>query len=254
MPPTAAGLSDPSIPTLPTPRWAGQASLHASAAGKAEDSGFVYEYVIAGKVDLVPVPPASFKPTSASNAQFAEYGFPLRPASSTQQAAWANEFADFRGVPPPALCLADHANTANQGQPSAGPTAARPTVGTPTAANSTSNNWGGTVTDGGERFVAIQGGWGQSAAGACGCGTADTDESTWTGLGGWASPGLLQEGTDMQGTPSSMYTWYEYLHYCTTAGCNPPEIALNSVPSLPACACPPIPPIRPPTVSGPSPF
>lgn len=33
----------------------------------------------------------------------------------------------------------------------------------------------------------------------------------------------------MQGTPSNIFAWYEYLHSCNAPGCNPPEITINSL-------------------------
>jgi len=238
--PSPAGLADPSIPTLPQPHCLpGQTALHAAAAGKTADGGFVYEFVIAGKVNRVPVPPSSFTPATASAAQLAEYGFPPQPANLTARTEWVHQFSNFKRVPLPALCLADHANEPNRGKGRAAPTLHHPaatsqqsTPGTPIADTWTSGNWAGTVVDNGDQYVATQGDWPQSYAVDCGCGTSDTDESTWTGLGGWNSSSLLQEGTDMQGTPSNIFPWYEYLHQCPAdnPSCNPPEIPINSLP------------------------
>jgi hypothetical protein len=86
------------------------------------------------------------------------------------------------------------------------------------------------VTYSGSGWVAVQGNWYQSAAGNCGCGTSNTDESTWTGIGGYGTSALIQQGTDMQGTPSNIFPWYEYLHACSSPGCNPPEIAIQNLP------------------------
>lgn len=66
------------------------------------------------------------------------------------------------------------------------------------------------------RYVAVQGDWTQPSVYDCDCGTTDTDESTWSGLGGAVNiggsgnNGLLQEGTSMQGT-GQMFAWFEFI-------------------------------------------
>lgn len=84
------------------------------------------------------------------------------------------------------------------------------------------------MIDDGLQYTQVQGDRVQSAASNyCGCGTSDTDETSWTGLGGWFSGSLLQEGTDMQGTPANIFPWYEYLHPCPgNPSCNPNEIQI----------------------------
>lgn len=225
--PSAAGLTDPSIPSLPHPRCTtGQTPLRASGAGKSADGGYIYEYDIAGVVNRIPVPPTSFSPATASAAQLAEYGFPPRPENPAARVTWIWKYAqNFKGVPLPQLCLSDRSN-----HPATRASSSKVPVATPTADTPTSGNWAGIVGYSDSNFVAVQGDWPQSYVQYCGCGTTDTDESSWSGICGWGgTSSLLQEGTSMQGT-GNMFAWYEYLHYCTASGCNPPEIAINSVP------------------------
>lgn len=61
-------------------------------------------------------------------------------------------------------------------------------------------------------------------------------ESSWTGLGGFfPGGGLLQEGTDMLGTPGTIFPWYEYLQSCppSNSRCNPPKTRINNLPTNP---------------------
>lgn len=233
--PSPAGLKDPTIPVLPPPTCAsGQTPVRASGAGKTADGAFLYDFTIAGKLNRVVVPPSSFSPLTATDAQLSEYGFPPRPADPTAAASWTEQFRGFKGVPLPSLCLTDHANTPNQNKNPTPVTGIPAATAKATATNGTSDlatsgNWGGQVLYDGAQYVAVQGDWIQSFAADCGCGTSDTDESSWTGLGGYADSGLLQEGTDMQGTPSNIFPWYEYLHDCNTPGCNPTEIAIGGL-------------------------
>lgn len=221
-----SGLTDPSIPALPNAHCGlGETALHPSAAGRTADGGYVYQYVIAGRVNRVLVPPRSFSPATASAATLAEYGFPPRPSDSAGKQRWSNKWAaNFKGVPLPQLCSSNRSNRpASQASSSAQP-------GTPTGDTASSSNWAGIVGYWASKFVAVQGDWVQSHVHDCGCGTTDTDESSWSGIGGWGgSQSLIQEGTSMQGT-GSMFAWYEYLHACSTSGCNPPELIMRSVP------------------------
>lgn len=230
MTPSPQGLSDSSIPALPHPRCAaGQTPILAYAAGKTGDGGFIYDFKIAGRSNEARVPHANFRPTTASAEQLAEYGFPPRPQSADGQAKWTSDFSDFKRVAIPEFCLTDRMNMPADVQPGSAAPDGSPVASVGYASTAQSGNWGGIVTYSGSGWVAVQGDWYQSQAANCYCGTSDTDESTWTGIGGFADLGLLQEGTDMQGTPSNIFPWFEYLHACNTAGCNPPEIAITGL-------------------------
>lgn len=223
--PSPAGLADSTIPSLPSPKCAGpgETAVRATAAGKTADGGFVYDFTIAGKLNEVRVPPASFKPLTASDAQLAEYGFEPRPTDSAALAHWTAIFAGFKGVPLPEFCLTAKHNEAVRA--SGGTTTRPPKTGHSDPSNS--NNWGGVAAYSSAGWVAVEGEWVQSQAGNCYCGTSDTEESTWTGIGGYGNPALIQQGTDMQGTPSYIFPWYEYLHCGNTPGCqDPPEIQM----------------------------
>jgi len=138
--------------------------------------------------------------------------------------------AAYKGSKPSVMCLADHHISTGVHAASA----------TSISAHSASANWSGYVgqraatVEANKPFSDVQGQWVQTGWRVCGCNGAETDESTWVGMGGYAPTdrALIQDGTDMyfQDEPRS---WFEYLHACpadATASCGPPEIAAEFVP------------------------
>lgn len=90
-------------------------------------------------------------------------------------------------------------------------------------------NWSGYENTSGSAstFNAVHGNWTQWTPGNCNC-SGTTDEVTWVGLGDDGNGSLLQDGTRYYGSQS--YAWFEYLHPCSTSGCN---ISIQPAQSVP---------------------
>lgn len=214
-----SALYEQGVPLPPAPACLpGGTPLYPSSSEKTPDGGYRYNYNIDGQVSEFPVPPTSFRPDNASNAQLLEYGFPSRPTDALALAQWRADFSDYRNTGTPQICLT---------KKFVEPYIVAPMAGTAGTANS--YNWSGTTENAPDAWVAVSGNWVQSAAGSCGCGTGNTDEASWVGLGGYYTQSLIQAGTDMYGTPSNLYAWFEYLHPCEPYGCNVQEVDLQNV-------------------------
>lgn len=227
-PSVSAKTTGPFVPVPPTPTCAsGGTPIPAVASRVLADGGYAYDFVVDGQRFESRVPPSSFNPLTASDSALAYYGFPSRPQDSSNLANWRTTWSNFKAVTLPSFCRTNRYNLPSQQASSL----SAPQAGTPSGAAANSFNWAGIVSYNATGYVAVQGDWPQSHVHNCGCGTTDTDESTWSGLGGWVgSQALLQEGTSMQGT-GTMFAWYEYLHACppSNPNCNVPELEISGL-------------------------
>jgi hypothetical protein len=137
------------------------------------------------------IPPEGFNPSTASNAQLDEYGFPTRPADPHALAVWQQEMSGWKGAAAP--------------QPF---DVADPYVQFDTEKN---NIWAGYVVSGGAGAFNQAEAWYDEPhiySSACGSNTA---ESTWAGIGGRYDGDLAQNGTaygvDVAGIGSHQSFW-----------------------------------------------
>jgi hypothetical protein len=225
-----AGIPVPSVPDCAA--QGGGTPLMPASAEYLAGGGYAYSYDIDGVQNDYVVPPAGFRPTTASSARLAEYGFPARP-SGTARRAWQRAMASYKAVPPPSLCLTGYRSTAASANPHI---SARPRA----RYVSDNNHWSGYVVPSRtNRWVVAFGGWTQSNPGRCGC-SLPAYEATWAGIGGWSDNALLQAGTQMvqtasgRGSRASIYAWFEYLRDCVrgrpnSGACGPNEISVGAV-------------------------
>ena len=79
------------------------------------------------------------------------------------------------------------------------------------------NHWGGWLADlSYQEFVASESDYTQPTADSTAC--SPTAESTWTGLGGWNSGNLVQDGTAINEFSRTYSAWYEYLSVANPNG------------------------------------
>jgi hypothetical protein len=169
---------------------------------------------------VYPVPPASFSPLTATDAQLAHHGFPRRPNAETHprlRSKWDRVMARRPRVIVPEFELISRFRT----RPSGGGLA-------PGAAPATNDHWSGAVTSppAGQAFNTVSGSWVVPNAGpppstwtSSGWSDGTYMVVTWIGIDGWGVTGstdVLQAGTATQvtvsgGTPTvSTFAWYEW--------------------------------------------
>jgi hypothetical protein len=200
--PSESTLLIAALPKFTCP--AGTVKLMPASAHRTAHGADVYHYAMkSGPGFDAYVPPAGFKPLTASNAVLAEMDMPTRPSNRTELASWKEDMSNYKTTKQPEFCE----SKIPFAQPAGKHTLLSKGSGTQ-AAHYGSDNWSGYVdTDG--PYTATGARWYQTGVGACGC-TGPTDEVTWVGLGGWNSGDLLQDGTRNY-SDDTPYAWFEYL-------------------------------------------
>jgi hypothetical protein len=150
--------------------------------------GSTYEYNMNGRIVRTYVPPAGFRPDSATDTQLAAYGFPPRPADPAALTVWQNEMSTWKGSAPAPSFLAEtheQADTVN------------------------SNTWAGYVIQdlSGNFFTHAEGWYTEPTIYSSRC--AKTVETSWAGIGGWGNNVLAQNGTlyDSSGAANHQAWW-----------------------------------------------
>lgn len=153
-----------------------------------------------------PVPPRGFDPLNATASQLQEYGFQPRPQGGAALTAWDQLMAHYKSTPTPSIALGPRISTPAQPHQQ------------PVSASVTSGNWAGWLADSSsQEFVASQMNYTQPTAESTTC--SNSKQAVWTGLGGYNSTQLVQDGTALPGTLSSGYNaWYEYLNGTSNHG------------------------------------
>lgn len=132
------------------------------------------------------VPPAGFRPESATDTELELYGFPVKPTDAQGLARWTDRFSNYAGPGVVGYCETDRRN------------------------NTTSGNWAGHLTyPNSGKYVSSEAEWYQTAFDyAC---PGSSGYSTWSGLGGYYDTSrLLQSGTDVAGQSiNGIYPWWE---------------------------------------------
>jgi hypothetical protein len=154
------------------------------------DGGYLQDFSNDGVTAQFSVPPASFVPLAASDAQLAEYGFPARPTNAADLATWHANMAAWSGAMPPAPCTLSGYKAA---------------WGVP------DENWAGVdATSSSNTYIAVQGNFVQPTFQTSTC--DNTAETSWVGLGGsGAGHPLLQAGTFAPLGGGSPYMFWEYV-------------------------------------------
>jgi hypothetical protein len=176
----------------------------------AGDTGKVEVFGKGGNTMKVAVPPASFDPHTATDAQLRMYGFPPRPESGPARTRWDALYPNHKiDYVLPEMCSDPHVThrPAPRTQPALAPTPL------------TSENWsGGMAVNPPDEppFTSAFVRWQEPSFNA-GCPTA-SGYTIWSGIGGWFTTapvwGLLQAGVDNIGGsgPNVDYAFWEALN------------------------------------------
>jgi hypothetical protein len=149
--------------------------------------GVEYDYSVNGALTREYLPPPGFEPLTATAAQLAEYGFPLRPADATGLSEWRDEFSNYSGTITPPSFMAESSSTGDD----------------------TPSDWGGWYVTGGP-FTHAEATYWEPAQDyqptAC---TGNKGITFWAGLSGDGS--IAQDGTQLgpQGPGTAHQGWYE---------------------------------------------
>jgi hypothetical protein len=180
------------------------------------DGGVAYSYSIDGTIATFPVPPPHFDPLHASDALLAEYGFQPRPAAdSVAYPAWVETMSSYRSTPVPEIAL--------------GPTISRPhphaTGGASPSDGFVQGSWGGWIADwSSTHYVATEMDFTEPSVQSTSC--SGSSEAAWTGLGGYNTSRLVQDGVEVptnglslcSSKASGYCAWYEYLNASSNHG------------------------------------
>jgi peptidase A4-like protein len=181
--PTLAASPGSSNPCAPGEAW-----LRPTSVEHRADGGTINDYWRDGVLTQVPLPPASFKPLTASAADLAAYGFPPRPDTQDELIAWQSDLASWKPTPDIGACEVPGLTAAFNNP-----------IWSGYDADSTSSS----------TYIAVQGDYHQPTKGSTSC--ASPQEVSWVGLGGYHTGRLMQDGTGIDAT-GHYYAWYEWLN------------------------------------------
>jgi hypothetical protein len=137
------------------------------------------------------IPPSSFNPSTASDAQLTEYNLPLRPSSSNAAAynAWMQTIGSITHWAGGTHSLIEAPVTSQGSIPS-------PTSGSvsPALSGSCSQCWSGYADANQTNYTQAYAKWTQGTPGYSRC-DPGTSYVSWTGIGGYGLPNLGQDGT-----------------------------------------------------------
>lgn len=200
-PPDCAASFDPYAYTQSAIASCGYATYPLLSVTPLPNGGSSYNYEVDGADIHVYVPPSSFTPTSATDAQLDEYGFPPRPSDPTELQQWEDEFASWTGAATPPAFLTD-SNATND-------------IGIADD-HTTTPNWSGYALEGSKGTY----NWAETTffeptrySSVC----STYAETTWAGIGGLTlngNPGgpLAQDGTylgNAVGNTDNHQAWYQ---------------------------------------------
>lgn len=169
-----------------------------AAVNALPDGGSSYDYSVNGSTVRFFVPPAGFDPSTATDAQLDEYGFPERPTDSTAYARWQAEMSDWKGAAPAPPFLAEsHAR----------------------ADTTYSGNWAGYAVTGGYTYTHAEAWYIEPTFYSSRC-TTNADV-TWAGIGGYSggNHSVGQDGTahNVPGVGNHQAWWEIYPYNFITA-------------------------------------
>jgi Peptidase A4 family len=177
-----------------------QTHVNPSAVSALATGGRSYSYDLGQQQLRFAIPPAGFKPLTASAAQLAAYGLPPRPTNAADLASWTKLMSHLTTLVAPDISVsaAQHNNLPQRPSVQAGGQAGVSTGST--------NIWSGYVSkeSGSTYYNDVFGEWVQPSISATSCSGAT--HLSWVGLGGYGTAKLIQDGTNQ-----SNQAWYEYL-------------------------------------------
>ena len=203
-------------PPLSSPLTAYEAlSPPRATAEQLPGGGTIYSERQDGLTIETPVPPRSFNPATATQAELARYYFPPRPSGVRELESWDQTFGSLKAPAPPGGCPRSVHNDLNE-QPSAAISLGESTVPMGEAIHSIdedSSNWAGFVAVAKghpTHFGAVSGEYSQPKGYSSEC--SNDHVASWTGLGGnWDDQPLIQSGTEI-GSSNNYLAWWEYLN------------------------------------------
>jgi hypothetical protein len=145
-----------------------QTGVNALAGG-----GLSYDYDVHGALVRFYVPPSGFDPSTATDAQLEEYGFPQQPADQTDLALWQADISNWTGtVTPPPFLTETNSN----------------------ADTTYSSNWAGySVTDSRAPYSHAEASYLEPSFQSSSC--SSNANVTWAGIGGYSRDIVGQDGT-----------------------------------------------------------
>ena len=191
--PNCRSSFDPYSYSQPTVSACGYKTFARTAVKPLPGGGFGYYYDMNGATVEFLVPPAGFRPSTATSAQLQEYGIPARPANPGDLARWQAEVSRSQPSSPPPFLAETHAHA--------------DTVYT--------YNWAGyAVTGSAGTFTHAEAWYYEPEFGGSRCST--NSDVTWAGIGGYysGSSALGQIGT-AHGVPGvgNHQAWWEVYPY-----------------------------------------
>jgi len=177
-----------------------QAATPAQGAASTDSQARAYYFRIGGGEVAQIVPPAGWKPLTATDQELKAYDFPPRPTDPADLAHWTDLMSTWKRAGRPGMCSTNLSNALpHQVTPSS------VTVTAPT------DNWAGGMNVNGSQtqntFTQTDLKWVQPAFIHPPC-SASAEMAIWSGLGGWNSVDLdpngqgrlIQDGTDQDGS------------------------------------------------------
>jgi hypothetical protein len=164
-----------------------------------------------GSQSTVAIPPASWKPLTASDTELAYYGFPDRPRDPAGLSAWNAEWSHYTRTVVPTMCVGDSAALEPDG-------AVLDPLGDLLGGSDVSNaaytsfNWAGVAAKARTNYTTAYGSMVVPNQAVC-AGTQTSEHVAWVGLGAWGGGGkLLQNGLEQYGSGLTNTLWYEGLN------------------------------------------
>jgi hypothetical protein len=131
------------------------------------------------------VPPRGWRPLTATDAELAYYRLPARPTDPAKLRAWTGEWSHYAPMTPVRMCV-DHSH----------------------AHSAQADRWSGMITQGRSDFTEAYANV-KIADTIANC-MVSSWVTSWVGLGGWNSKGLLQNGyDDGPGALGDLKAWWE---------------------------------------------
>jgi hypothetical protein len=162
-----------------------------------QEPGTLTHYALGGQDYTYVAPPASWTPLLASDTELSFYNFPARPTDPAGLAAWTDEWTHYSGVGSPAMCATNL-------------TAAATDILTDLSGTTYSNIWAGEVATQATNYTRAYASLVDHADTGC---TGQTDSHVrWTGLGGYGTHELLQNGIISGDHGAQDLAWIEALN------------------------------------------
>lgn len=135
------------------------------------DGGTSYYYNVDGLQTVYNVPPKGFNFSTATSAELKRYGIPAKPTNPKALASWNNMLSNLHLVTPPPFLVVSKMTS-----------------------GFTNDHWSGWIADSSnQQYTTAEINYNEPSLSSSVC--SSNAESSWTGLGGWNSGQLAQDGT-----------------------------------------------------------